>query len=233
MNKKAIFNWSGGKDSAFALGEILKDPSFDIKYLLTTIGSKNRRISMHGVREELLFQQVQSIGIPIQLLELSESQDIQEYETTLSSWMEKAKSQGIEYSIFGDIFLEDLRKYREAQLEKVGFKAVFPLWKRDTLRLIQDFIDQGFQAVLTAVDKSKLSEDFVGQIIDHYFLKQLPGNVDPCGENGEFHSFVYNAPYFKKPVLFSRGEIVLKKYEIKDPNISSEFWFCDLLPIEI
>lgn len=230
MQKKAIFNWSGGKDSAFALGEIFKNGEYEIPYLMTSIGSKTRRVSMHGVREELLVQQAKAIGIPLHLLELPESPDMETYEKTLLAWMKDAKQKGIDYSIFGDIFLEDLRAYRESQLEKLEFRGVFPLWKRDTTKLIHEFIDQGFKSIITAIDNSKLSKDFVGQVIDEYLIKQLPANVDPCGENGEFHSFVYSAPYFKNDIGFTKGDIVLKEYKLEDKTLSHAFWFCDLLP---
>ena len=229
MKKQALFNWSGGKDSAFALGEILKNQEFGISYLLTSIGVNTRRVSMHGLREELVKQQAKEIGLPLVLLELPESPDMETYENSLFELMKKAKNQGIDYSIFGDIFLEDLKRYRESQLAKVDFKAIFPLWKRNTNDLIREFIDRGYRSIITAVDDTKLSKEFAGQIIDEYFIKQLPKNVDACGENGEFHSFVFDAPYFKKPIPFSKGEIVHKTYEVKDKNISHGFWFCDLL----
>jgi len=229
MKKQALFNWSGGKDSALALGEILRAKEFNIPYLMTSIGINTRRVSMHGVREELVKQQSIEIGLPLIFLELPENPDMETYENSLFELMTKAKNQGIDYSIFGDIFLEDLKKYRESQLAKVEFKAVFPLWQRNTHDLIREFIDKGYQSIITAVDDSKLSKEFAGQVIDEYFIKQLPKNVDACGENGEFHSFVFHAPYFNKPISYSKGEIVHKTYEVNDKNMSSGFWFCDLL----
>jgi len=229
MKKQALFNWSGGKDSALALGEIMKSPDFRVQYLLTSIGKNTRRVSMHGVREELIVQQSKEIGLKLKFMDLPENPDMESYESTLFHFMNKAKNSGINFSIFGDIFLEDLKKYRELQLAKVDFKAVFPLWQRNTNDLIREFIDKGYKSIITAVDDSKLSKDFAGQEIDEYFLKHLPQNVDACGENGEFHSFVFDAPYYKNPINYSKGEIVHKTYEVKDKNISHGFWFCDLI----
>ena len=229
MKKQALFNWSGGKDSALALGEILRAKEFHIPYLMTSIGINTRRVSMHGVREELVEQQSKEIGLPLIFLELPENPDMETYENSLFELMTKAKNQGIDYSIFGDIFLEDLKEYRESQLAKVDFKAVFPLWQRNTHDLIREFIDKGYKSIITAVDDSKLSKEFAGQVIDEYFIKQLPKNVDACGENGEFHSFVFDAPYFNNPIPYVKGEIVHKTYNVKDKSMSHGFWFCDLL----
>lgn len=226
--KKAIFNWSGGKDSAFALGEILKNQEYVISFLMTSIAKENRRVSMHGIHESLMLEQAKSIGLPITFLELPELPDMETYEKHLTKLMQEAQLNGIEYSIFGDIFLEDLRTYRENQLQKIGFSAVFPLWKKDTKSLILDFIQQGYKTMISAVDASKLSKDFVGEIITQELIKELPENVDPCGENGEFHSFVIDAPYFKFPLEVRKEEAILKRYDVKDSNISSEFWFCPI-----
>ncbi|NPD83516.1 diphthine--ammonia ligase [Lentimicrobium sp. L6] len=226
--KKAIFNWSGGKDSAFALGEVLMKKEYDISFLMTSIAKENRRVSMHGIHESLMLEQAKSVGLPITFLELPELPDMGTYEKHLTSLMREAKLKGIEDSIFGDIFLEDLRQYRENQLQKIGFNAVFPLWKRDTKTLILDFIDQGYKTMISAVDASKLSKYFVGEIITKELIKELPVDVDPCGENGEFHTFVIDTPYFKFPLEVKSEESILKKYPNDNPEISSEFWFCPI-----
>lgn len=226
--KKAIFNWSGGKDSAFALGEVLKNKEYEISFLMTTIAKENRRVSMHGIHESLMLEQAKAIGLPITFLELPESPDMETYEKHLTKLMQEAKLNGLKYSIFGDIFLEDLRKYRENQLQKIGFNAVFPLWNRDTKTLILDFIDQGYKTMISAVDASKLSKDFVGEIITPELINELPKSVDPCGENGEFHSFVIDAPFFKFPLEVKKEKPILKKYHNDNPEISSEFWFCPI-----
>lgn len=228
MIEKALFNWSGGKDSAFALGEILKNKDFDIAYLLTSIAKENRRVSMHGVHEDLMIEQAKATGLPIRFLEMPENPDMESYEKHLTTWMLQAKAEGIHHSIFGDIYLEDLRKYREDQLHKVGFIAVFPLWKRDTTKLIHEFIDQGYKSIITAIDAHKLAKEFVGEVISKELIKELPQGVDPCGENGEFHSFVYDAPYFNTPLDLQKEEAVLRKYQVNDPQLSSQFWFCPI-----
>ncbi len=224
--KKAIFNWSGGKDSAFALYKIRSEKEYDLHCLLTSLNHETQRISMHGVRFELLQQQVQSIGLPIKTFSLPSAPSNSIYETELKRTMDEMKSLGVEYSIFGDIFLEDLRKYREEQSAKVGMQTVFPLWKQDTTEIVNEFISLGFKAVVTAVDASKLSKDFTGRIIDHEFVNSLPQGVDPCGENGEFHSFVFDGPIFSNPIKFEKGEIVHKFYSDDDKH---GFYFCDLV----
>lgn len=229
--KKAVFNWSGGKDSARCLYEILKHKEFDIITLLTSVNEAHDRISMHGVRAELLEQQVKNIGIPLTKLMLPESPSMEEYEKLMTETVSKIKVQGITYSIFGDIFLEDLRKYREEQLYKMNMTGVFPLWNRSTTDLIHEFIDLGFKTIVTCVNDKYLDESFAGRIIDHDFLKDLPANVDPCGENGEFHTFVFDGPIFKNPVEFTIGEKVHRKYDSTDDEnnpFSAGFWFCDL-----
>ncbi len=225
--KKAIFNWSGGKDSAMALYQIQQQNEFDIQTLMTSVNASSQRISMHGVRNELLEAQAESIGLPLKKLLLPESPEMDVYEKHLFEIMTGFKNEGIDYSVFGDIFLEDLKVYREKQLEKVQMQAVFPLWKKDTKYLIEQFIDLGFRTVLTAVDESKLPKEFAGRIIDSNFLKDLPKNVDPCGENGEFHTFVFDGPIFRQAIPFTIGELVHKKYSY---DKEYGFWFCDLMP---
>jgi len=210
------------------LGEILETKEFDIPYLLTSIAKENRRVSMHGVHEDLMIEQAKAINLPIQFLELPENPDMESYEKHLTALMLQAKEQEIHYSIFGDIYLEDLRKYRENQLNKIGFSAIFPLWKRDTGLLINEFIEQGFKSIITAVDAHKLPKEFVGEVISKELIKELPRGVDPCGENGEFHSFVFDAPYFNAPLNIQKEEAVLKEYPVNDPSLSSKFWFCPI-----
>jgi uncharacterized protein (TIGR00290 family) len=226
--KPAIFNWSGGKDSAMALYEILQASKYDVKYLMTSVSDDNDRISMHGVRKSLLEQQCTNMGLPLRILQLPKSPEMDVYEKELFQIMNGFKDEGIKHSIFGDIFLEDLRIYREKQLEKVKMKGVFPLWKKDTAYLIEQFIDLGFKTILTAVDESKLDKSFAGRVIDKDFIKDLPKTVDPCGENGEFHTFVYDGPIFQKSVDFTKGDIVHKTYSHEK---TYGFWFCDLLDV--
>lgn len=233
---KAIFCWSGGKDSSLCLHKVLTENLFDVKYLLTTVNDKFKRISMHGVREELLDEQAESIGIPLLKVGVTEGTN-NEYEKKMEACLLKAKSEGIEHVIFGDIFLEDLRVYRENNLAKVGMKGVFPIWKIDTKTLINDFVAKRFKTVLCCTNDGYLGKEWVGREIDQSFIEQLPANVDPCGENGEFHTFCYDGPIFKKKIGFTLGEIVYKPLEIKTDNvcttngITKGFWFCDLLPV--
>jgi uncharacterized protein (TIGR00290 family) len=237
---KSFFNWSGGKDSALALYYAQKNKGYSIEKLLTNINGKHRRISMHGVREELLELQAEAIGLPLQKIILPEQPSIQEYEKQMKENIEGLKKEGFTHSIFGDIFLEDLKKYREEQLSKVGINAVFPLWRRDTKELLHEFIDLGFKTILVCTKAEVLPYEFAGRIIDRDFLKDLPSNVDACGENGEFHSFVFDGPTFKKPVDIKIGEKVFREYKApKDqsdncfttrPTSAMGFWFCDLLP---
>ena len=231
-NNNALFNWSGGKDSALCLHQVIQDKGFDIRFLLTTLNGANKRVSMHGVSENLLDMQAKSIGIPLKKIHLPEFPSIGEYETIISEFLNKAKSENIHISIFGDIFLEDLREYREKQLAKMDFKAEFPLWKRDTKELAKEFINKGFKAIIVSVDSRFLNESFAGRIFDESFLNDLPKNVDPCGENGEFHSFVFDGPIFKNPIKFQKGEIVYKEYKShskENPDENIGFWYCDLI----
>ena len=238
MNKpKAIFCWSGGKDSSYCLYKVLTEKLFEIKYLLTTVNDKFKRISMHGVREELLDHQAESIGIPLLKVRVTEGTN-DEYEKQMEAVLRKAKSEGINDVIFGDIFLEDLRAYRENNLTKIGMKGIFPLWKTDTADLMNDFISRRFKAVVCCTDDGYLGEEWAGREIDRSFIEQLPVNVDPCGENGEYHTFCYDGPLFKKKIVFTVGEKVYKPLEAKTgavdalpANVRTKgFWFCDLLP---
>ena len=242
MAYKSFFNWSGGKDSSLALYHALRDKSYFIQKLLTNVNNQYRRVSMHGVREELLEQQAASIGIPLQKLVLPDQPSMAEYELQMMQIMKQFREEEFTHSIFGDIFLEDLKIYREAQLTKVNMTGVFPLWKRDTTELIDEFIDLGFKTIVVCVKAEVLDESFAGRIIDKDFLKDLPRNVDPCGENGEFHTFVFDGPVFSYPVSYQTGEKVFREYKApvndqdkcftKEPSRPSSmgFWFCDLLP---
>ena len=234
MKPKAIFCWSGGKDSAMALYKILLENKYEIVALLTTLNAQFNRVSMHGVREELLDKQAASIGLPLLKMFVSEGTN-SEYEKTMEELLLKYKALGVSKVIFGDIFLEDLRSYRENNLAKVGLTAEFPLWKRDTKELIIEFLLLNFKTITCCVNDAYLGEDRVGEEITEEFIKTLPANVDPCGENGEYHSFCFDGPIFKIPIKFSVGEKIYKPLEIKtadcglDASPTKGFWFCDLL----
>ena len=240
MKKKALFNWSSGKDSALSLYKILQDPTFEIVSLLTSVNEKFERISMHGVRVSLLEAQAKSLGLPLTKMIIPEMPSMEVYEKVMENTLSKFKQEGVEYSIFGDIFLEDLRKYREDKLAIMGFKGVFPLWKEDTKALLEEFLSLGFKTIVVCVNEKYLDKSFVGRIIDATFISDLPKNVDVCGENGEFHTFTFDGPIFKNSIPFEIGEIVYRKYE--QPKASSKtacdtdntafnygFWYCDLI----
>jgi uncharacterized protein (TIGR00290 family) len=227
--KKAFFNWSGGKDSALALYYALAENNYSIESLLTTLSEEYRRISMHGVRETLLDQQAKSIGIPLQKIYMPECSDMQVYNDILGIKLSELKQKNYSHSLFGDIFLEDLRVYREKQLSKTGIRAAFPIWKKNTHELINEFIDLGFKTIVTCIKEKYLDKSFAGRIIDRDFLQDLPAHVDPCGENGEFHTFVFEGPIFKEKIDFIIGEKTYRKYEDENNSqFDTGFWFCDL-----
>jgi uncharacterized protein (TIGR00290 family) len=220
MAEKVLFTWSGGKDSFLALYEIQKRDDQQVVALLTTLTGDYDRISMHGVRSILLEHQANSLGLPIEKVYISKNSSNEEYEAKMREVLQKYLTAGVSSVVFGDIFLEDLRKHREDNLSKIGMKAIFPIWKRDTVELARGFIDLGFKAVITCVDSNVLDKAFVGRLYDQQFLSELPSTVDPCGENGEFHSFVYDGPIFEKRVSYTKGEIVFR---------DNRYWYCDLM----
>lgn len=236
--KKCIFNWSGGKDSALALYYCLRNPELDIKYLVTTINNAADRISMHGVRVELLEKQADSIGIPLYQVRLPEMPGMKEYDAIMRSTMERFRAEGITHAVFGDIFLEDLKDYRDAGLAEVGMTGIYPLWKRDTTELINEFLNLGFETVI-ACTQERL-ERIVGKEITPELIMSLPDDADVCGENGEFHTFAFRGPIFKKEISYATGEKVFRQYAApkntddtcfsSPPEKPAGFWYCDLLP---
>ena len=221
MLEPVVLTWSGGKDSALALHYLKNSRQYQITSLLTTITKDYNRISMHGVRSILLDNQSESLGLPIEKVFISKNSSNEEYENQMREKLLFYQRQGVSSVAFGDLFLEDIRKYREQNLSKVTMKGIFPLWKKNTQELARQFIELGFKAVIICVDSQKLDKKFVGRYFDRQFLSDLPANVDPCGENGEFHSFVFDGPIFKKPISFKIGDIVLRE---------KRFYFCDLIP---
>jgi uncharacterized protein (TIGR00290 family) len=221
MKEKVVVAWSGGKDSALALFEVLKTNRYEVLELFTTVTQDYDRVSIHGVRSVLLEQQARSLGFPLEKMFISKGTSDAEYESILQKALNRHRINGVFSVVFGDIFLEDVRKYREGILSKVGMKGIFPLWKKDTRQLARTFIDLGFKAVITVVDSKVLDKEFVGREYDAQFLVSLPANVDACGENGEFHSFVYDGPIFSEKIFFTKGEIVLRE---------NRFYYCDLVP---
>jgi uncharacterized protein (TIGR00290 family) len=235
MKTKAIFCWSGGKDSALALHKIMQDNKYEIVGLLTTLNETYRRVSMHGVTEELLIMQADSVGLPLIKMYVSEGTN-SEYERKMEILLLEYKKQGVSEIIFGDIFLEDLRQYRENNLSKVGLKAEFPLWKKNTSDLINEFLGLGFKTLICCVNDAYFGGETAGKEITPEFIRDLPFGVDPCGENGEFHTFCYEGPIFRKKINFKVGENIYKPLEIKtdgNPEIKTKgFWFADLIPGE-
>lgn len=239
---KSIFNWSGGKDSALCLHRVLQEGKYKIDTLLTTLSGTNNRVTMHGVRQELLQRQAESIGLPLTQVFLPEGIGMETYDKLMQEALTPFIQEQVTHAIYGDINLEDLRRYREEQLKKAGLEAVFPLWGLPTQQVVHDFIAAGFKAVVVCVNGRILDSSFVGRELDNAFLNDLPAGVDPCGENGEFHTFVYDGPIFQNPVKFTIGEKVYKTYgtpaqnednchtESSKPVFDTGFWFCDLLP---
>ncbi|WP_426062104.1 diphthine--ammonia ligase [Hymenobacter sp. B1770] len=243
MKQQAIFNWSGGKDSALALYKVQQAAQYEVLTLLTSVSEPYQRISMHGVRVDLLDQQAASLGLPCHKLFLPETPTMEAYEQHMTTTLRQLQHQGATVSIFGDIFLEDLRRYREEQLARLSIEAAFPLWGVPTTELMREFLDLGFKTITTCVNEKFLDQSFVGRVIDEDFLRDLPANVDPCGENGEFHTFVFDGPIFQQPIAFEKGEIVYRKYtpapktddsgydcgDQDEPSpFDTGFWYCDL-----
>jgi uncharacterized protein (TIGR00290 family) len=220
--ERVLLTWSGGKDSAMALHELHSRGAYEVLALLTTVTEQYDRVSMHGVRTALLERQAESLGLPLEKVYIGVNASNEEYEARMRDKLVYYQARGVSSVAFGDLFLEDVRQYREENLSRVGMKGLFPLWGRDTSELAHSFIDLGFKAVITCVDSNLLDGAFVGRDFDRQFLSELPAAVDPCGENGEFHSFVYNGPRFQSRIPHERGEIVLR---------DSRFYYCDLVPV--
>jgi len=208
LTNKVWVSWSSGKDSAFALNELMKLGKFEVTKLVTTINETFERVAMHSVRETLLIRQAEELKLPLHRIKLPHPCSNEIYESCMGEALNEAKRNDVSYMMFGDLFLEDIRQYRIKMLEGAGITPLFPIWKRPTAILAQEMIASGFKAVITCVDPKKLSPSFAGRKFDESFLKDLPKGIDPCGENGEFHTFVYDAPIFEKPINVEVGEIV-------------------------
>ena len=220
MATPILFCWSGGKDSALALHTLLQQ-NVPIAALLTTVTETYDRISMHGVRRELLAQQAKSIGLPLHEVRIPPQCVNPIYEARMEEALRIHYAAGVRSVAFGDIFLEDLRNYREQNLARIGMTALFPIWKRDTRELIRQFHDEGFRAITVCIDPKVLDPSFAGRELEQSFFRDLPTNVDPCGENGEFHTFVFAGPIFRHPIQFSRGDVVHR----------DGFTYCDLTSV--
>lgn len=208
MRRKTLLSWSSGKDSAWALYKLLNDPEIELSGLFCTVNMAFNRVAMHGVRAELLHMQANSIGLPLEIIEIPYPCSNAHYEEIMGEFVERAKEIGIECFAFGDLFLEDIRQYREEKLNGSGIQAIFPLWSMPTEQLARTMVVSGLEAVITCIDPKQIAKNYVGRDYDLSFLESLPKDIDPCGENGEFHSFVFNGPMFKQKIEINVGEIV-------------------------
>jgi uncharacterized protein (TIGR00290 family) len=213
-----IMAWSGGKDSALALEALRADPAVHVEALLTTVTAEYDRISMHGVRRSLLAAQAEAIGVPLIEAAIPPAASNAAYEAAFAAALAPARACGVRRVAFGDLFLADIRRYRERQLAELGMEGVFPVWGRETASLARDCIARGYRAVLVCVDPSQVDAAFAGRLYDHDLLRDLPITADPCGENGEFHTFVFDGPPFRHPVPIELGGVVTR----------GGFVFCDL-----
>lgn len=220
MMEKVIVSWSGGKDSALSLYEIQRGGKYQVVSLLTSINEYHDRVSMHGVRREMLERQAQALGLPLIKILLPRDCSEEEYESRLMDILSRVKSDGINHVVFGDIFLEWIKEYREKNLSKVGMTPILPVWGRATPELASSFISLGFKAVLTCVNTKMMPKSFLGRTFDEHLLAELPPGVDPGGENGEFHSFVFAGPIFRESIPYALGRTVSR----------DAYSFCDLLP---
>jgi uncharacterized protein (TIGR00290 family) len=217
---EVLMSWSGGKDSCLALYELLRSREHRVAALLTTVTRDYDRVSMHGVRRTLLERQAASLGLPLHQVLIPKDAGNDEYEAKMGEALALYRGLGVDTVAFGDLFLEDVRAYRDRLLAGHGMRGLYPVWGRDTRAFVHEFIGLGFKAVVTCVDPRALDSSFAGRLIDEEFLSSLPAGVDPCGENGEFHSFVFDGPVFSEGVKFSAGETVSR----------GGFCFRDLLP---
>lgn len=206
--KRAFISWSSGKDSAFALHEVRKRGDIDVIGALTTVNATHDRVAMHGVRRELLAAQARAMSLPMLEVPLPYPCPNEVYESRMETAVEEMRSQGATHVVFGDLFLEDIRDYRERQMSGTGMDCLFPLWRRDTSQLAQEMIDQGLKAHVVCIDPKKLDPSFVGREFNRAFLSDLPEDVDPCGENGEFHTIVTAGPMYQRELQIAPGEVV-------------------------
>ena len=220
MKERVLLSWSGGKDSALALYELERAGECEIAALLTTVTDATGRIGMHAVRRELVARQAESLRLPLRELMVPPFPANDVYEAAMRGVLEEFAASGVRRVAFGDLFLEDIRTYREGMLAGLGLQGLYPVWGRDTSMLVREFLEVGFRAVLVCVDVEVLDASFAGRELDRALLAELPAGVDPCGENGEFHTFVFDGPGFRSPIAFERGDV----------RRESSFAFCDLVP---
>jgi uncharacterized protein (TIGR00290 family) len=218
MAAPVVFSWSAGKDSAFGLWTLLRDPAFEVRFLLTTITEGYDRVSLSGVREALLDRQADAVGLPLIKVRIPPACANELYEQRMASALTAEAIAGIDHVAFSDLFLADVRAHREKRLAQLGMRGVFPLWGRDTSGLAEEMLASGFRAIVVCVDRRVLDRSFVGRAFDESFLADLPSDIDPCGENGEFHTFVSDAPNFREAIACRTGEVVAR----------GSFVYCDV-----
>lgn len=220
MAKKILLSWSSGKDSAWTLYNLQQSREYEVIGLVTTVNRTHNRVAMHGVRDELLKLQAEAADLPLTMLDIPSPCSNKEYETVMQAFIDKITADGIKYMAFGDLYLQDIRDYRVKQLEGTGITPVFPLWQQPTRQLAESMINAGLETTLTCVDPRVMPAEFAGRQFDHQLLAELPESIDPCGENGEFHSCVTAGPMFKQAITVNHGEVVER----------DGFVFADLIP---
>lgn len=225
-------SWSGGKDSSMMLHHLMQDDRYEIVELHTAISSETERVSMHGVSQDLIRAQAEAIGLPIHFISIAPDSTNANYEKALNTYYSNLKSQGINYIGFGDIFLEDLKAYRDQMLANNGLTGVYPLWKKQTSDLAQYFFDQNFKTLICAAKQSLFPESICGKEFSKEMLQSFSSDIDPCGENGEFHSYAFDGPIFKRPIAITVNEIKTHVYEHKlssGEELKTAFEFADLV----
>ena len=220
MKTRLIVSWSGGKDSTSALYNILRLGEYEVISLMCTVTEEYDRISVHGVRRELLIKQADSLGIDLNVIYIPKNCTNKQYESSIESALVNFRKNGINMVLFGDIYLEDVKIYRDKFLDKLSMRAIYPLWLRDSNELANDFIESGFRAITTCVDSTQLGKEFAGMEYNNEFLRNLPHDCDPCGENGEFHTFVYEGPIFKNKIEVNKGKTIMR---------DKRFYYTDLI----
>lgn len=210
MRKKTWLSWSSGKDSAWALHVLRQSDEYEATGLFTTVNSAFGRVAMHAVRVELLRQQAQAVGLPLYLIEIPYPCSDEQYAAVMADFVARAGNDGVRCMAFGDLFLQDVRRYREERMQGSGIEAVFPLWGMPTRELLGEMIAGGLRACLTCVDPRVLPAEFAGRKLTRELLDSMPSGIDPCGENGEFHTFVFDGPMFTQPLDIEMGEVVTR-----------------------
>lgn len=238
---KIFLHWSSGKDSALTLYYLQKEQP--VTKLLTTINAGTNHVSMHGISSDLLLAQQKSLGIPIQQVRLHPDLSLKSYNVQMEKVYRSLWNEGYDTAAFGDILLEDLKEYRQKELDRIGMKYIFPLWGKDTKAVMREFISLGFKAVVVAVQANKLSKNWIGRLIDEDFLKDLPSDVDWSGENGEYHTFVFDGPNFQTPIAYKINKVMERRYdenveaddncfkEEQQPTWASKFFYAELQKI--